>query len=209
MIRQRDLDRTAEIYGENSPQFWKQRVGFWCPEGITKTVLSETMIQKFRAMEKIGAGGALSWVNGFVQAAVLDPSFEGQDRKVLRFPKWGDVFDSLTGQTRKAIDLGEYIILKVDVTLPEPIHYQIVRQVKQACIERGIPPDLMALDSSGEGGGLASIFAREWSPAIVMVEFGGRASERPVSEINPRTCREEYVQPRDRTLVRSPNHDAK
>jgi len=193
MIRQRDLDRTAEIYGENSPQFWKQRVGFWCPEGITKTVLSETMIQKFRAMEKIGAGGVLSWVSGFVQAAVLDPSFEGQDRKVLRFPKWGDVFDSLTGQTRKAIDLGEYIILKVDVTLPEPIHYQIVRQVKQACIERGISPELFALDSTGEGGGLASIFAREWSPAIVTVEFGGRPSDRPVSEINPRTCREEYV----------------
>jgi hypothetical protein len=200
MIRQRDLDRTAEIYGENSPQFWKQRVGFWCPEGITKTVLSETMIQKFRAMEKIGAG-PISWVNNFVQAAVLDPSFEGQDRKVLRFPKWGDVTDTqkpedwspLQGiKSRKAIDLGEYMILKVDVTLPEPIHYQIVRRVKQACETRGIPPELFALDSTGEGGGLASIFAREWSPLIVQVEFGGRASERPVSEINPRTCREEY-----------------
>lgn len=190
LIRQKDLDRTAELYGENSPQFWKQRVGFWAPEGITKTVLSETIIQKFGCMDKIGAGTGRSWVSGFIQAAILDPSFEGQDRKVLRFPKWGEISEN--GEVRKALDIGEYLILKVDITLPEPIHYQIARQVKQECAARGIPPRLFALDSTGEGGGLASIIAREWSPEIVQIEFGGKPSDRPVSEINPRPCYQEY-----------------
>lgn len=191
LLRQKDLDTIAFKYGEKSLQYYKQRIGFWCPEGARQSVLSETLIEKFGCMRKIGAGSGISWVSGFVQAAVLDPAFEGVDRRVLRFPKWGEAIEA--GETRKAIDLGEYVCLQVDVTSKEPIHYQLVRQCKNECELRGIPPRLFALDSSGEGGALASIFAREWSPEIVQIEFGGSASQRPVSDINPKPCRQEYV----------------
>jgi len=184
LLKQRDIDSTVEHYGENSPQFWQMRRGFWAPEGITRTILSETMIAKFRAMEKP------IWISGFKQGAVLDPAFEGGDRCVLRFPRCGEI--EVDDKAVLALDFGDYFIIKLDVTASEPIHYQIARAVKDECEKRTIPPSMFAYDSTGEGGGLGSIIAREWSPQIIGVEFGGRASDRPVSEINLRPCREEY-----------------
>jgi len=83
-------------------------------------------------------------------------------------------------------------VIKVDNTSKEPIHYQIARTVKDECEKRGIGPEWFAYDATAEGGALGSIIAREWSPLIMSVAFGGRASENPVSEINPRPAREEY-----------------
>ncbi len=184
LLKQRDIDSTIERYGENSPQFWQMRRGFWAPEGVTKTVLSETMITKFKAADKP------VWITPPKLGAALDPAFEGGDRCVLRFPKCGEIM--VDDQPLMIIDPGEYVIIKVDVTSKEPIHYQIERHVKDECEKRGVPPNMFAYDSTGEGGGLGSIIAREWNPQILSVEFGGRASDRPVSEINPRPSREEY-----------------
>jgi hypothetical protein len=83
LIRQVDLEKTAAEHGEDSPQMWKQRYGFWCPEGVQKTVLSESDIVKFRAKEKA------VWVGGYKKAAGLDPAFEGEDRCVLQLVKFG------------------------------------------------------------------------------------------------------------------------
>lgn len=183
MLKQRDLDSTIERYGENSPQFWQMRIGFWAPEGITKTVLSETMILKFQAKEKP------VWLGDFKEGAGLDPAFEGGDRCVLRIGRVGKLENG-----SMAFDPSHAIItIKVDITSKEPIHYQIVRMVRQECESRGIPRDMLALDTTGEGGGLASIFNREWGSGFLEVEFGGRASEFPISENNPTPASKEYL----------------
>lgn len=160
------------------------------------------MIKKFRAREPA------IWVSGFKMGAGLDPSFEGGDRCILRFAKCGEfagtapVFDDPPGsfspirEPRKGtvgIELGERIQIKVSATSEEPIHYQIVRQVKDECEKRGVGPEYLGVDSSGEGGGLCAIFQREWSPAITLVEFGGRASEMKISEHNPKPSSQEYI----------------
>jgi len=44
---------------------------------------------------------------------------------------------------------------------------------------------------SGEGGGLLSIFRREWGP-VVGIEEAGKVSDRPISAVNPRPASEEY-----------------
>lgn len=186
MLKQRDLDNTIERDGENSPQFWQMRIGFWAPEGITKTVLSETMIDRFKAREKP------VWIGEYREGAGLDPAFEGGDRCVLRIGRVGKI--EVEGKERDAFDPSAAIIpIKLDVTSKEPIHYQIVRIVRQECEARGIPREWFALDTTGEGGGLASIFAREWGPGFHEVEFGGRASEEPVSENNPLPASKEYL----------------
>lgn len=174
MVCQEDIDRTAKRYGDDSPQMWKQRFGFWAPEGITKTVLSETMISQFKAKEKA------IWTTGFRKAAGLDPSFEGRDRCVLWIVKFGEID---TGKT--AIEFHKRYIIHVRTTDEKDLHYQIVKQVKEICEAEDVPPELFGLDSTGEGGGLVSIFAREWSPKIHAIEFGGRASDKPISEIRP------------------------
>lgn len=180
LISQKDIDNTADIYGIDSPQFWQMRRGFWAPEGIQKTVLTMPMIVRGRAKEKA------VWDVDYISLASLDPAFEGGDRCVLRFFKCGKE------NGKVVLELGEKIFIKTVQSPDDPLHFQIVRQTKQACEERGIPPYLFALDSTGEGGGLASIFQREWSREVLCVEFGGRPGKSPVSQTNPKREDQEY-----------------
>ncbi len=188
LLRQQDIDNEAKAYGEDSPEFWRTRRGFWAPQGTTKTIFSPAMIAKFRAKEKA------SWVSGFKMGAGLDPAFEGGDRCILRFGKCGE-FSGAPYEEKGlvGVELGDVVPIKVSATSKQPIHFQIVELVRHECEQRGVGPEMLGIDSSGEGGGLASIFQREWSPAITLVEFGGRASELPVSEHNPKRSREEYI----------------
>lgn len=180
MFNQNDLDTTADFYGLDSPQYWQMCLGFWAPEGIQKTVLTMPMIVKGRAQSE-----PVFDVN-YVLGGALDPAFEGGDRCVLRFGKCG------MERGKMILGLGEIIFIKTRASQDDPIHYQIVRQVREECVKRGVPPNLFALDSTGEGGGLLSIFQREWSPEVLGVEFGGRPSKEPVSQTNPKRCDQEY-----------------
>ena len=180
LLTQADIDTTTSVYGVDSPQFWQMRRGFWAPEGITKTVLSMPMILRSSAFEDC------SFDQEVIPVAGLDPAFEGDDRCVLRFAKCGKVDGKMT------LRLERKVYIKVKVKPDDPSHYQIVRQVKEACKNEGVKPYYFGLDSTGEGGGLASIFQREWSREILMVEFGGRPSGTPVSDTNPKRCDEEY-----------------
>lgn len=180
MLSQKDIETTMEIYGCDSPQFWQQRRGFWSPEGVQKTVLTMPMITKSRASDPA------VFDTDFSQGASLDPAFEGGDRCVLRFGKCGNAGG------KKVIGLGDIVFIQTVQSEDDPRHYQIVRQVREECTKRGVPPYMFALDSTGEGGGLASIFQREWHPEILCVEFGGRPSKHPVSQTNPKRADQEY-----------------
>lgn len=180
LIRQIDLDKTSERYGEDSPQFWKQRIGFWAPESVNRTVLSMAMINKGRARD------VAIWVGDYTIIAALDPSWEGQDRCVLRFFHVGEVIEKVI-----ALALKEVVIIKVKISSPEPLHYQICRMVKTECEQRNVPSRRFGLDTTGEGGGLASIMVREWGE-VHMFEFGGLASTEPISETNPKPANKEY-----------------
>lgn len=186
MISQDDIDSTARTHGENSPLFWSQRRGFWTPEGITKTVLTQTIIAKFKATEPV------IWVgDSSTKIAAADLAFEGGDKCILGFAKVGKIDDN--GTIRTALCFTKAIPIKVDVTGREPIHYQIARQIREECKAEGVEPFYFAADVSGEGGGTADIWKREWSTEFHEVEFGGRASDRKVSDINPHKGWEEYV----------------
>ena len=180
LLTQSDIETTTEVYGVDSPQFWQMRRGFWAPEGITKTVLSMPMIMRSSAFEDC------SFDQEVFPVAGLDPAFEGDDRCVLRIGKCGKV------QNKMTLRLERKVFIKVKVKPDDPAHYQIVRQAKEVCNNEGVTPYYFGLDSTGEGGGLASIFQREWSREILCVEFGGRPSRNPVSDTNPKRCDEEY-----------------
>jgi hypothetical protein len=101
-----------------------------------------------------------------------------------------------------AIEFDRRIIIKTKAMTDvekNPRHYQIVAQVKEICEQEKIEPRYFGLDSTGEGGGLAAIFAKEWSSEINSIEFGGRASDRPISQlvqdtkIKPKIGFEEYM----------------
>ena len=125
--------------------------------------------------------------SNYEMLAGLDPAFGG-DRCILRFAKYGDLENDAM-----AVEFTELMNIHIDAGSDEPVHYQIARQVKQACIARNVRPDMFAMDSSGEGGGLADILMREWSPLINRVEFGGKASDLPVSLEDGRQSHEVYA----------------
>jgi len=163
--------------GEQSPTFWKYTRGFWSPDGMVKTVLSESIIETYTPTRK------LVFTTNVQVVAGLDPGFGG-DRCVLRFAKVG------TANDKVSILFGDVIHISPNAQLTEPVHYQIANRVKEECSQRGVPPDKFALDSSGEGG-LADILTREWG-VVHRVEFGGSASTIPVSDEDSRLCNEAY-----------------
>jgi hypothetical protein len=153
----------------DSLEWWMYVRGFWPPDGIVNTVFSQTMIAKLP--------DTTLWREEQELVAGLDPAFGGGDRCVLSFGKIGLFHPSgLPG-----LQLLESIEIRPNVRLADPIHYQIANRAMQECQGRGIRPDCFALDSTGEGGGLADIMAKTWSPKIHRIEFGGGASELPIS----------------------------
>src|SRR4029077_10786708 len=172
LMSQKDIDNTLDFYGIASPRFWQMRRGFWAPEGVQKTVLSMPMIVRARAQEKA------SFDLQFTAGAALDPAFEGGDRCTLREYRCGNM------DGKPVMRMGEKVIIKTVNAPDDPIHYQIMRQAREQCAKWGVSPLYFGLDSPGEGGGLASIFQREWSREILCCEFGGRPSKHPVSQTN-------------------------
>jgi len=182
LLKASDIESVRKAYGEDSPEFWRTRRGFIAPQGVTKTVLTPADVNQFRAKEKA------IWAGRFKLGAGLDPAFEGGDRCTLRFGREGEFDDGITG-----LELTETVIIKVKASDPLPIHYQIAHAVKAECEQRNVPPDMFGMDTTGEGGGLASIIMQEWSRAILHVEFGGKASDSPISPDDKKPAREEYL----------------
>jgi hypothetical protein len=164
--------------GEQSPTFWKYTRGFWSPDGMVKTVLSESLIETHTPTRK------LTFTTNVQVVAGLDPGFGG-DRCILRFAKVG------TANDKVSILFQDIIHISVNAQLTEPVHYQIANRVKEECTKRGVAPDKFGLDSSGEGGGLADILTREWG-VVHRTEFGGSPSTIPVSDEDNRPCNEAY-----------------
>jgi len=184
LINQRQIDDALAYHGTSEhPRFWSQSIGFWPPVGITQTVLDERIVLNNHLRD------SATWYTDFQQCAVLDPSYEGGDRKVFLPFKFGQV--PAEGGKKWLIEFGSPVELKISVRDDQEIHYQIFHQCVDLCRERNIPPNRFALGSSGEGGGLLSIFRREWGP-VHGIEEAGKVSDRPISAVNPRPASEEY-----------------
>jgi len=182
LITKEQVRQSMEFEGEASPRFWKFVRGYWAPEGVVKTVLSETMCEKYNVRTPNHA-----FENESRVIAGLDPAFGG-DRCVLMFANFGNLESGLMG-----IEFTETIVIPINPGLEEPIHFQIANQVKQACLHRGCDPRNLAVDSTGEGGGLCDIMHKEWSNQFLRVEFGGKASEKSVSDQDSRPSHEAYA----------------
>ena len=185
LINRRQIHDALAYHGSSEhPRFWSQSIGFWPPVGITQTVLDERIVLNNHLREPA------TWYTDYQQCAVLDPSYEGGDRKVFLPFKIGQV-PAEDGARTWRIEFGTAIELKISVRLDQEIHYQIFHQCVEVCRQLNIPPNRFALGSSGEGGGLLSIFRREWGP-VIGIEEAGKVSDRPVSAVNPRPASEEY-----------------
>jgi hypothetical protein len=184
LINQDQIDAALDFYKTlDDPRFWSQSIGFWPPITLKRTVLDERIVNNNHCKEPA------HWYTSFLWCAALDPSYEGGDRKVFQAFKMGRLGPDV--DNRWQIEFAKPVELKVSIKEEAEIHYQIVNQCVDLCEVLKIPPNRFAIGSSGEGGGLLSIFRREWG-AVVGIEEAGSVSERPISNSNPKPCCEEY-----------------
>lgn len=174
MTNQAQLDGIAADKGENSPDYWTDGIGWPPPLGTDITVLDVAVIDKFQCKSKA------HWTDGYEEGAGLDPAFtEGGDKKVLQFVRWGYVNDE--GGKRWVVELGESIDIHINAESKDPVEYQILNFCKEKCKAKGIGHHNFALDSTGSGHTLHSLFTQEWGTCMA-VDFSGAPSDMVVDE---------------------------
>jgi len=179
LIDEEQVKRAERNEGENSPTFWKYTRGFWAPDGMVKTVLSESICDKFDLRKPVVFERDARKIAGF------DPAFGG-DRAVLKFARLGYMADN-----RQAINFDETVEIRPSAMSKEPVHFQIARRCIEECKKRGVEAEDLAVDGTGEGAATCDIITAEWG-SPTRVGFGGAPTDRAVSESDSRRCSEVY-----------------
>lgn len=178
------LDSQKAHLGENSYGYNRMCRGFWSATGATDAIYSEADIIKFKA------DAPALWLKPPVKVAALDPSFSsGGDRTALYFGSYGESAD---GVKTLCFDHVEFLTDDVD-DKENPRTFQIVRQFKERCLAEGVLPENAAFDATGGGSPFGDVVAREFSPKVLRVMFGGKASDKQASVSDPTPGHERYA----------------
>lgn len=186
------VEEDAAYYGTDSALFLMFTAGRFPKDSQSRRVITRALCAKFAAQEDV------VWESGpSFKVVGIDAAYGaiGGDRTPLTELHVGRCHD---GKQRAAVANVE--LIPVRASLPDLPEDQIALFTKKYCEDRGIPPSNVGFDSTGRGS-LMSSFCRLWSTAIIGVEFGGVASDRPIfggkTGPNPtdaaRTCRQMYI----------------
>lgn len=186
IITQEKIQEDLDYYGEDSIQVSMMDYGIFPKDAQAKRVITRSLCEKFRAFEDV------TWTHEpLVKLFCMDAAYGavGGDRCVGIEMHMGRCAD---GVQRLAF-AGNPMVIPVSAKLDMLPEDQIATFVKNYCShpERDIPPRHVIFDSTGRGS-LVSAFGRLWSSQVVPVEFGGMASERPVSAKIKTPCRAFY-----------------
>lgn len=194
LINQKSIDSVVSFYGLDSLQYYSQCKGVRRSGLNARRVITRELCVQHGAMkDAVWAGGSRTRI------AACDAAYGGigGDRCVGGWAEFGADVDG--GQV---IQIYPPIIVPVSVKKPEKPEDQIASFMADYCKNRDIVPQNFGHDSTGRGS-LGTAFARIWSPAIEPVEFGGAATNRPVSmdlkvwdskegKRRPKLCNEQY-----------------
>lgn len=181
ITRQEDIDAIVNKWTANSLHYWTMVKGLPAPAGVCNTVIAESLIVQFNCYDSV------IWFRETVVSCLLDPAFGG-DRCTIRLMKRG-----LEAETMKMrIMFSEPVIIPIDVASVVPPEYQILEFVSRFCGANGVRGDEFIIDGTGTGRGSAAVLQREWNPNILVCNFGGSATDRIVSEEDPRPASDIY-----------------
>jgi hypothetical protein len=188
---QKRLDKLKASGGENDPDHWAFDRGFPAPEGLLKTVFSETLLIAHHAYDRHEFSGT-----NFQIIGVFDPAYSG-DRPTVRFAAMGEL---LTGQI--GIELMPPIVIYTDASKKdEPVSYQMVRKCEALCQKVEYRSNIytcsmadFAFDSAGIGAGFADIADQQWAEHgnVIRIQFGGACSAEPISHEDGRLAKDVY-----------------
>jgi len=181
LLSKKQIDRTREARGENSPIFWSQRIGFIPAEGLLPTVMSETFIMQYHAMDQ------MTWLDTYETYAALDPAFSaGGDNAVLSPFSVGNMKDGRTG-----IYFWPQVKLQLKIGGEKSMTTTLMRDIRDTCTKMGIGPERFAMDCTGMQRMLADLLDDEWGK-IYRCLFSTSASEIPISINESTKSKERY-----------------
>jgi hypothetical protein len=173
----------------DSPSYWSNERGFPPPDGLAKTVFSETLISNFRGRDRHSFTGENFKIIGF-----FDHARDGGDRPTVRFAAMGEIESGKIG-----LELMPPIIIPINVSSSNPIDFQIVEQLKRECNKvkyRGqdmvCDPSDFGIDATGGGADLTDIAQRMWDRRVMRVLFSEGASIDACSLEDVRSANEVY-----------------
>lgn len=182
--------RKKALGGENSPLFWSNERGFWAPDGLSKTVFTESAIISHGGFDRHTFTG-----RNFTIIGAFDPAFGGGDRPALRFGKLGE----LAEQGKWGLEWSNPFIVELNSASSNPIGYQLAEGVRRICdsfrwgdATYTCLPENLGIDATGAGATLCDIMQRTWSARIIRIQFGSSASEDSCSPEDIRPSNEVY-----------------
>lgn len=187
LINQQQIDADIKFYGRESIQFTMMDEGRMPRGQGLRRVITRQMCVKFDAMKEPVWNDTKRTSIYFLDAAY---GAVGGDRCVGGELQFGKGLDE-AGNEISILALIDTVLVPVSVKEADLPEDQIAKFVMNQCQVRGIPPENVFFDSTGRGS-LVSSFARLWSPLVNGVEFGGKPTERMVSNEIQITCREYY-----------------
>ena len=184
LIGREDIKNDLLYYGPDSLQFQMMNLGIMPKGAQSRRVINSLMCE---------AGGAklqAYWYGSKTMLiAGLDAAYAsvGGDRTVLVILRIGK---DKNGNWIMALEKRP-IIVAVKARASLTVEDQIAQNVKSICISEGIPPERLYFDQTGRGS-LVSAFARIWSANVVGIEFGGKPTDRQVSDVIKVPCHDHY-----------------
>jgi hypothetical protein len=171
LMNQKDADTvSARPGGKDSIEWWSLVMGVRKVGAVINRVLTVEMI------ETNGGFGPVIWTGGkpLMKIYGVDAGFGG-DECVRTFIECGE---EVGGQN--VILFGEQKVIPVLLSSPVSPEDQIALFAKADCAGLGVPDENVYIEA-GMRATLAISFARIMSPAINAINFGGPATQRPVS----------------------------
>jgi len=167
------LAEDKELLGEKSRAYYRMVRAVFFDSDETEGIYGETELIRSGAFKTVEFKKGQSCL-----IAGVDPAFtNGGDRTIMYIARVGlDTSGQLSLQFEECVHLSDDIHNKA-----VPRTYQIVQQIIDCCKKHKIQPQDLAVDSTGAGSPFCDVLAGEWSPDILRVNFGGKASDKKVS----------------------------
>lgn len=171
LVGPKKLNAVGETHGKDSWQYFNQCVGKPRAHAETRRVITRLLCEQHKAYDDVVWGhGDTAKVFG------LDAAYGGVggDRCVAGHLEYGQDVNG-----HNILCVHQPVIVPVSVRNPEEPEIQIARFCKAYCETQDIPPRNVFFDGRST---LAVRMAQEWSAEVNVVDFGGPATNRPVSQ---------------------------
>lgn len=208
LISQAAIDRDVAFYGKDSLWYTMMNEGRMPRGQGSRRVLTRQFCLKHRAMEEpVWANSNITRI-GFLDAAYrgvggdrcvfgeLDFGEEAITPDLLRDPLVSAILSQRpdTPKRKQILALKDTTLVPIKAgyvgTIAE-VEDQIATWCMDECKRRGILPEHFFFDA-GMRTALVSSFARIWSPKVVPIDFGGKPTERKVSDNIDVLCKDYY-----------------